>query len=80
LTFPYTTDCDDACNLVLRPVPGATNWPRRLECEQHGYPAEKRSSLFKNAPVESEKPNDYVTEVASPADLVEIGDTVVSQY
>lgn len=76
---PYTADCSRDCILVLNPVPGANSWPRRLECETHGYPGEKRSN-FASPSSDVDKPNDYVTEIASPADLVEQGDNIVSQY
>lgn len=77
--FPYTSECGEACELTLKPVPGAENWPRRLECRAHGYPAERRSSLVVGA-FEHEKPNDYVSEIAAPADIQEIGGNQVSVY
>jgi hypothetical protein len=79
MTHPYTPDCSEDCSLVLRPVPGAQQWPRRLECETHGYPQEKKSSLVVNSN-DPEKPNDYVSEVASPADVFEVGKNSFSQY
>ena len=43
--------CDCGLTLILRPVPGAKYFPRRLECPEHGYPQERKSSLFmKNLP------------------------------
>jgi hypothetical protein len=45
--FGQRTDDLDGINcpkcgapLVLRPVPGAKQFPRRLECPQHGWTAE----------------------------------------
>jgi hypothetical protein len=76
----YTPDCSEACVLTLKPVPGATNWPRRLECPNHGYPGEHRSKFTVGAP-ELEKPNLYAEEVASPADVTEHADgRIESQY
>lgn len=77
--FPYTPECGDSCELTLRPVAGAQNWPRILVCRAHGYPGERKTSLVPNKP-EREKPNDYVTEIASPADIQEIGGNQVSVY
>jgi hypothetical protein len=78
---PYTSKCVLDCNLVLRPVPGAQNWPKRLECETHGYPEEKRSALFDSKP-DGDPPNDYLNEIAPPAELIQNGDgdVVSSQY
>ena len=77
--IPFTKHCTKFCSFVLRPVPGAVAWPRRLECSIHGYPVEANRSEFSNEP-EKDTPNDYVTEVASPADLVIVGDAVVATY
>lgn len=77
--FPFTPKCTDFCILRLQPVPGASTFPRRLECPEHGYVHERRAELTALAS-DSDKPNDYVTEVASPADLVEIGENVFSTY
>lgn len=79
MNFPYTRECGENCGLVLRPVSGAAKWPRRIECPVHGYPAEKKSQLLVTGP-DSDKPNDYISEIASPADLVQTGDSVVSTY
>lgn len=54
--------------LIPEPVPGAAHYPRRLVCPLHGYPRENPKSWI--AGTETEKPNDYLTEVASPADLI----------
>ena len=77
----YTVDCSESCNLVLRPVPGANQWPRRIICERHGYPGEKRSKFVTN-PTDPETPNDYLHEIAPPAELIQNGDgdIVSSQY
>ena len=77
----YTSSCTESCQLVLMPVPGAVSWPRRLECTSHGYPTEasrRIGSLSEHT--DFDKPNDYVTEIASPADVIEIGEDLVSQY
>lgn len=79
MIFPYTRNCGEECKLVLEPVPGATRWPKRIICTLHGYPGERRSSLVVGA-FELEKPNDYVTEIAAPADIQEIGGSQVSVY
>jgi len=79
MNFPYTSECTPRCDLTLRPVPGAEQWPRRLECREHGYPGERRSKMVSN-PTDTDKPNDYATEVASPADIQEIGGNQVSVY
>jgi hypothetical protein len=78
---PYTSDCNLDCNLVLEPVPGAAKWPRRLVCEQHGYPNEKRSGLLNTKP-EADPPNDYLNEIAPPAELIQNGEgeIISSQY
>jgi hypothetical protein len=79
VTHLYTQKCTDDCFLVLEPVPGAIHWPRRLICERHGYPGEQTySSVCSDS--EQEKPNNYVEEIASPADVREVGGKEVSQY
>jgi len=75
----YTRDCTEKCELQLRPVPGAIAWPRRLECVTHGYPGEKSQPSLSSVP-EQEKRNNYIEEVASPADVYEVGGHEVSQY
>lgn len=79
MTFPYTRNCKEDCELILNPVPGAKSWPRRLVCERHGYPGEQAQPTLAAHP-EAESPNDYVREIASPADVFEIGGKEVSQY
>ena len=79
MIYPYTNECNDECELVLEPVPGAEKWPRRLLCARHGYPQERRTNLTLSRP-EREKPNNYESEVASPADVREVGGKEVSQY
>jgi hypothetical protein len=79
MIFPYTSECTDDCKLILEPVPGANQWPRRLVCERHGYPQERRTNLAASAP-DQEKPNNYIEEIASPADVHEVGGKEVSQY
>jgi hypothetical protein len=79
VTFPYTHQCTDDCELILEPVPGADAWPRRLLCQTHGYPGERRNETIPNT-AELEKRNNYVEEIASPADVYEIGGKEVSQY
>ena len=38
---PHEKQCEKCgASLVLRPVPGATSFPRRLECPTHGWPNE----------------------------------------
>lgn len=78
-SFPYTSECGEACELTLKPVPGANLWPRRLECRAHGFPQERRTNTIAASP-EREKPNDYVSEIAAPADIQEIGGSQVSVY
>lgn len=80
MTFPYTRKCTDECELILEAVPGATHWPRRLICESHGYPGESHARSSISSKPEIDPPNDYVQEVASPADVQEIGGKEVSQY
>jgi hypothetical protein len=76
----YTPDCNDDCTFMLEPVPGANQWPRRISCKIHGYPSEHRSKFTAGAP-EPDKPNLYLTEVASPADVFERTDGhIESQY
>jgi hypothetical protein len=79
MIFPYTSECLESCELTLKPVPGAENWPRRLECRTHGYPQERRTNTIA-AVSESEKPNVYASEVASPADIIQIGGNEISTY
>jgi len=79
MTFPYTQKCDDSCELFLEPVVGAVAWPRRLSCRAHGYPGERTYSDISSLS-EQEKPNNYLSEVASPADVREVGGKEVSQY
>ncbi len=66
------------CGLELtpRPVQGAKNYPTRLECQTHGYAGfvNTRDNIHTDH-VDldddvAEKPNDYVTEICSPADVV----------
>ena len=79
MNHKYTPDCTEHCTFTLEPVPGANQWPRRLSCKQHGYPRE-RTTFTVGAP-EPEKPNLYLTEVASPADVLERPDgRIESQY
>lgn len=41
------TQCSCGEMLVLKPVPGSTGFPRRLECPTHGYVfQEKRNNVF----------------------------------
>lgn len=79
MTFPYTRKCTDDCQLKLEPVPGAVQWPQRLVCETHGYPVERTYAEISSLS-EQEKPNNYVQEIASPADVYELGGKEVSQY
>jgi len=72
-------DCNEDCLYVLKPVPGSEKYPRRWECREHGYPTE-RHSAFITSQSELERPNDYVSEIASPADVIEIGGKEVSLY
>ena len=46
-----TTQCSE-CGVEMqpRPVPGATRFPRRLECPTHGYYHERRSGMADAAP------------------------------
>jgi hypothetical protein len=80
VNFPYTSDCTDDCELILEAVPGANQWPRRLICQTHGYPQERRTGFGASVTPEPEKRNNYVEEVASPADVFEVGGKEVSQY
>jgi len=77
--FRFTSECTDQCELKIEPVPGSKRWPRRLSCPTHGHPFEKHSK-FVTSQSELEKPNNYTTEVASPADVIEIGGKEVSLY
>ena len=79
MSFPYTLDCTEDCKLVLEPVPGAQAWPRRLVCANHGYPQERRANMIPTRP-DTDHPNNYIEEVASPADVFEVGGREVSQY
>jgi len=79
MTFPYTQKCTDDCELTLKPVVGADQWPRALVCKNHGYPGERTYSDIRSES-EQDPPNEYVTEIASPADVYEIGGKEVSQY
>jgi hypothetical protein len=79
MTFPYTQQCTDSCELFLEPVPGATHWPRRLVCKNHGYPKDRTYSAI-SSESEQEHPNVYTSEIASPADVREVGGKEVSQY
>ena len=79
MTFPYTRKCTDLCELTLEPVPGSVQWPRRLVCKNHGYPTERNQAAI-SSESEQEKPNNYILEVASPADVYEVGGKEVSQY
>jgi hypothetical protein len=76
----YTNYCTEFCKLILRPVAGAKSWPRILVCETHGYPNETQRKLTISASADREKPNDYITEVASSADVYEVGGNLISQY
>lgn len=76
----YTSQCNPKCDLTLRPVPGAHQWPRRLECKIHGYPSESHARSSISSKPEIDPPNHYVEEIASPADVHEIGGKEVSQY
>lgn len=76
----YTPNCTEDCELILEPVPGAAQWPKRLICETHGYPTERHSSFSAPKQAELEKPNNYTHEVASPADIVEVAGNEVSLY
>jgi hypothetical protein len=75
----YTNKCTENCELILEAVPGAEKWPRRLVCEKHGYPSERNKTAFQGKPDE-DRPNNYIQEIASPADVYEIGGQEVSQY
>lgn len=77
---PYTNQCTESCVLDLRAVPGAIFFPRRFECPDHGYYLESRGKVVIPGSPEFDKPNDYTTEVASPADLVAVGESVFSTY
>ena len=77
--FCYTPNCTEDCRMVLEPVPGAERWPRRIVCETHGYPTERRTNLGLTPP-DADPPNDYVSEIASPADIQEIGGNQISTY
>jgi len=79
MIYPYTQKCTDSCELILEAVPGSIRWPRRLICELHGYPNE-RNNIAISPDSEQEKPNNYVEEIASPADVREVGGKEVSQY
>ena len=79
MTNHYTQECKETCRLMLEPVPGATHYPKRLVCAEHGYPGERRYKLVAGTP-DPDKPNDYVSEVASPADVQEIGGKEISVY
>ena len=79
MNFPYTQQCKEDCELILSPVPGAQRWPQRLICEAHGYPGEAAQPTLASSP-ENERPNDYTKEVASPADVYEVGGKDVFQY
>lgn len=79
MSYPYTPNCNSECELVLETVPGAQTWPRRLICKIHGYPGERTNPTLTPNP-ETEPPNDYVQEIASPADVYEVGGKEVSQY
>lgn len=67
--------------MVIEVVPGAKNYPRRLACPEHGYYIEKRSGL-KASTIDADRPNDYLNEIASPADVLEIsqGEAIDSAY
>jgi hypothetical protein len=79
MTFPYTPECDVRCTLQLAPVPGAERWPRRLICRLHGYPGERAQHLTASEP-ESDPPNNYIEEIAGPADLVDNGNSITLMY
>lgn len=78
MKFPFTNECTNNCVLSLCPVPGALRYPRRSLCEQHGYP--KENNKMAGGKPDQDRPNDYATEVASPADVREIAGELVSQY
>lgn len=73
-------NCKCGLEMILEPVPGAVQFPKRLSCPSHGYPKER--STFLVAGTEQDKPNDYLTELASPADIImeDEGDVVDSRY
>jgi len=75
----YFRPCECGAPFTLEPVPGAQQFPKRKICTVHGYPSEKHSA-FITSQSELEKQNDYVTEIASPADVIEIGGKEVSLY
>jgi hypothetical protein len=79
MIFPYTSQCEENCKLVLEPVPGAKHYPLRLVCTEHGYPQEKRTNTIAARP-DVDPPNVYASEVASPADIIQIGGNEISTY
>jgi len=78
--FRFTVDCTDQCELKIEPVPGAKHYPRRTICPIHGWPREARSGFTSQSELDRDRPNDYVSEIASPADVIEIGGKEVSLY
>lgn len=78
--FRFTSECTDQCELKIEPIPGARNFPRRTVCPIHGYPSEKHSKFNITSQSEPEKYNNYVMEIASPADVIEIGGKEISIY
>lgn len=76
----YTQQCSEDCQLTVEPVPGAKHWPKRVVCRVHGYPNEPRSGFSAAKQAEVEKPNHYIQEIASPADVIEIAGNEISLY
>lgn len=60
--------CACGLELVPEPVPGAVRYPRRLSCPACGYDANRPNKMQEGEATET--PNDYVREVASPADVI----------
>lgn len=61
--------CDCGQTLVLEPVPGAKRYPMRAICPTHGYNFVQPKMTISDLP-DAEKPNDYLSELCSPADLI----------
>lgn len=61
--------CKCGLELIPKPVPGAIHYPRRLECPACGWDFKYGQSYLAEGD-EHDRPNDYLTEVASPADRV----------
>lgn len=61
--------CECGQELQLQPVPGSVSFPRRLVCEIHGYNFKYPKTTIPDD-LDFDKPNDYLTELCSPADLI----------